>query len=58
MTVRITIPTLDGEVYREATGHEDADTDSYGDPFSNAESTALRRCASKFGLGQHLYRNK
>lgn len=56
--VRITIPTEVGNVYREASGSEDEDTDSYGDAFSNAESMALRRCAAKFGLGQHLYRDK
>ncbi len=55
IVVRLTIPTAEGLVYREATGHEDEDTDSYGDPFSNSESQALRRAAAKFGLGQHLY---
>ena len=55
LTVRITIPCAEGIVYREATGCEDEDTDSYGDPFSNSESMALRRAAAKFGLGQHLY---
>jgi hypothetical protein len=58
ITVRLTIPTSEGIIYREATGHEDEDTDSYGDAFSNSESMALRRCAAKFGLGQHLYREK
>ena len=56
ITVRISVPTADGTVYREATGSEDEDTDSYGDAFSNSESMALRRCAAKYGLGQHLYR--
>lgn len=55
LTVRLSIPTAEGIVYREATGHEDEDIDSYGDPFSNSESQALRRAAAKFGLGQHLY---
>lgn len=58
LTVRISIPALEGVIYREATGCEDEDTDSYGDAFSNSESMALRRCAAKFGLGQHLYRDK
>jgi len=58
ITIRISIPTLEGIVYREATGSEDEDTDSYGDAFSNSESMALRRCAAKYGLGQHLYRDK
>lgn len=58
ITVRISVPTSEGIVYREATGSEDDDHDSYGDAFSNAESMALRRCAAKYGLGQHLYRDK
>ena len=58
LTVRISIPAAEGLVYREATGQEDEDTDSYGDAFSNSESMALRRAAAKFGLGQHLYRDK
>jgi hypothetical protein len=55
MTVRITIPCLDGTVYREATGYEEEQTNSFGDPFSNAESMALRRAAANFGLGRYLY---
>lgn len=58
ITVRITIQALEGEFYREATGNEDEDMDTYGDAFSNSESQALRRCCAKFGLGQHLYRDK
>lgn len=55
MTVRLSITCLEGVVYREATGQEDEDLDSYGDPSSNAESMALRRSAAKFGLGRYLY---
>lgn len=55
LTIRLSIPTAEGLVFREATGCEDEDNDSYGDPFSNSESMALRRAAAKFGLGQHLY---
>ena len=55
LTVRITVPAAEGMIYREATGCEDEDVDSYGNAFTNAESTALRRAASKFGLGLHLY---
>lgn len=55
LTVRLSIPTAEGIVFREATGHEDEAHESYGDPFSNSESQALRRAAAKFGLGQHLY---
>jgi hypothetical protein len=52
---RISIPCLEGVVYREATGQEDEDMDRYGDPSSNAESKSLRRAAAKFGLGLSLY---
>lgn len=55
MTVRLTVPSAEGIVYREATGQEDEDLDAYGDSSSNAESMALRRAAAKFGLGLYLY---
>lgn len=53
--VRLSIPCLEGVVYREATGQEDETLDSYGDSSSNAESMALRRAGAKFGLGLYLY---
>jgi len=66
---RLTIPTSDGLVWREATGTEclkETKTDkvtgeviereiAYGDPSSNAESMAFRRACAKFGLGLYLY---
>lgn len=55
LTVRLSIPCAEGLVFREATGQEDEDLDSYGNSSSNAESMALRRAMSKFGLGLHLY---
>lgn len=55
LTVRLSITSLEGVVYREATGQEDETLDSYGDSTSNAESMALRRAAAKFGLGLGLY---
>lgn len=55
ITVRISIPCAEGMVWREATGQEEEETNSFGDPSSNAESMALRRAASKFGLGLSLY---
>jgi hypothetical protein len=55
LTIRLSIPALEGIVYREATGQEDENTDSWGDSSSNAESMALRRAAAKFGLGLYLY---
>ncbi|MGL6342138.1 MAG: Rad52/Rad22 family DNA repair protein [Waterburya sp.] len=66
---RLTIPTSEGNVYREASGTEELKrlaydkkleryTEkeiAYGDPSSNAESMAFRRCAARFGLGLYLY---
>ncbi len=55
VTVRISVPCVEGVVFREATGQEALDCGSYGDPSSNAESMALRRAAAKFGLCLYLY---
>jgi hypothetical protein len=55
LTIRLSVPCLEGVVYREATGQEDETHDSYGDSSSNSESMALRRAAAKFGLGLSLY---
>jgi hypothetical protein len=55
LTIRLSIPCLEGVVFREATGQEDEDVESYGDSSSNAESMALRRACAKFGLGLDLY---
>jgi hypothetical protein len=51
----ISIPWAEGVITREATGCEDADAKGYGDGVSNAEAMALKRAASKFGLGLYLY---
>lgn len=53
--VRLSIPSVEGITYREATGQEAEDLDAYGDSSSNAESMSLRRAAAKFGLGLNLY---
>jgi hypothetical protein len=55
LTIRLSVPCLEGLVFREATGQEEEETTSYGDSSSNAESMALRRAAAKFGLGLYLY---
>ena len=55
LTIRLSVPCLEGVVYCEATGQEDEMHDSYGDSSSNSESMALRRAAAKFGLGLSLY---
>jgi len=68
---RLTIPAKEGSFYREASGTEELKKQTYdqvkkqfiqseiayGDPSSNAESMAFRRCAAKFGLGLYLYKN-
>jgi len=51
----ISIPCAEGVITREATGCEEADAKGYGDAVSNAEAMALKRAASKFGLGLYLY---
>ena len=55
LTARITIYAEEGAFSRDGTGTELLTCSSYGDPSSNAESMALRRAASKFGLGLYLY---
>ena len=55
MTVRISIPCLEGLVYREASALEPLKGSGYGDAATNAESAALRRAAAKFGLCLNLY---
>jgi hypothetical protein len=55
VTVRLSIPCAEGLVSREATGSEETDVAGYGDPVSNAEAMALKRAASRFGLGLWLY---
>jgi hypothetical protein len=55
LTARITVPCEEGLIYREATGTEELNTSSWGDPSSKAESMALRRAAAKWGLGLYLY---
>jgi hypothetical protein len=51
----LTIQGSDGSLTREATGTEFSEVDSFGDPSSNAEAMALRRCCAKFGLGLALW---
>lgn len=58
IVARISIACLEGIVYREASGQEEEDKSGYGDSSSNSESMALRRAASKFGLGLYLYEAK
>ena len=55
VTYRITIPTAEGECFREDAGMEDEDKDDYGDAMTNAIATAFKRAAAKFGVGRWLY---
>lgn len=52
----LTIHGEDKSLTRMATGIEEINCSSYGDPSSNAEAMALRRCCAKFGLGRDLWR--
>ena len=56
LTGVLTIIGEDRNLVMMATGAEDIDCSSYGDPSSNAEAMALRRCCAKFGLGRDLWR--
>ncbi|WP_228024304.1 Rad52/Rad22 family DNA repair protein [Synechocystis salina] len=58
LTGSLTIHGDDRSLTRQATGTEDIDCSSYGDPSSNAEAMALRRCCAKFGLGRDLWRRE
>lgn len=53
--VRLTIHAIEGTFHYDGTGFESMDKNSYGDPQSTAESMALRRAATKTGLGLYLY---
>lgn len=56
IVTRITIPCLEGSIWREASALEKIeDSKRYGDAATNAESAALRRAAAKFGLCLNLY---
>ena len=52
----LTIYGEDRELRMMATGSEDIDTTSYGDPSSNAEAMCFKRAASKLGLARELWR--
>lgn len=51
----LTIKAKEGDFTRSATGNENSDLDAYGDPYSNAEAQAFRRCCGRWGLGLHLW---
>jgi hypothetical protein len=53
---KLTIIGEDKTLVRQSSGIEDIDCSSFGDPSSNAEAMALRRCCAKFGLGLDLWR--
>jgi hypothetical protein len=51
----LSIPCLEGVCSRSATGIEEEDAKSYGDPISNAHAMAFKRACAMFGLARHLY---
>jgi len=55
LTGRLTIIGSDRQISMDATGTEEMNCSSYGDPSSNAEAMALRRCCAKFGLSRELW---
>lgn len=66
---KLTIQGEDIALSRQSTGQEEHDAHnvfkpdgkrkrSFGDPTSNAEAMAFRRCCAKFGLGLDLYHKK
>ncbi len=52
---RLTIKAAEGDFTRCATGNENSDLESWGDPYSNSEAQAFKRCCARFGLGLHLW---
>ena len=54
----LTIKAKEGDFTRSAIGSEDCEADGYGDAYSNSESSALRRCAAKFGLSLELWETR
>jgi len=58
LTGVLTLIGSDRSLTMMATGTEDTDLQSYGDPSSNAEAMALRRCCAKFGLARSLWRKE
>lgn len=55
---KLTIQAEDVALTRQATGQEDDDCNSFGDPTSNAEAMAFRRACAKFLLGIELWDKK
>ena len=54
-TVTISVIAAERTVSRQGRGYEESSTDSFGDPYSNAESQAFRRACARFGLGLDLW---
>lgn len=52
---RLSIPSADGVVERDATGIEEVDAKGYGDAVSNASAMSFKRACAMFGLARHLY---
>ena len=52
---KLTIHGSDRSISRSATGNEDSNCGSFGDPCSNAEAMTLRRACAKFGIARYLW---
>ncbi|MDJ0717027.1 MAG: hypothetical protein QNJ54_22890 [Prochloraceae cyanobacterium] len=52
---KLTIKAAEGDFTRCATGNENSDLESWGDPYINSEAQAFKRCCARFGLGLHLW---
>lgn len=52
---KLTIHCDDGIIQTMATATEELNCGSFGDPSSNAEAMALRRCFAKVGLARQLW---
>ena len=52
---KLTIHGSDRSISRSATGNEDSNCGSFGDPCSNAEAMAFRRACAKFGIARYLW---
>ena len=54
-TVSVTLQFTDAQVTRTNSGIESVNTDSWGDPVSNAIAMAFKRAAAMFGVARYLY---
>lgn len=56
LVVRLSIFASDGVWHSDGTGIEPLDTNSFGDPFSNAYAQGFRRACEGHGMGREMWR--